>query len=49
MPFKITKKLNKIMAKTKCRPTRTKGKTGPKNVKVKPHTRSTPKKLGKCK
>ena len=36
------------MAKTKCRPTRTTGKPGPKKVRVKSHTRSTPKKLRKC-
>ena len=35
------------MANIKCRPTRTGGKPGPKNVSVKPHKRSTPKPLGK--
>lgn len=38
------------MAKTKCRPTRTTRKPGPKTVKVKTYTRSKPKPLGrKCK
>ena len=35
------------MAKTICRATRTKKKTGPKTVQVKAHTRSTPNKLKK--
>jgi len=47
VPFcQLTKK---IMTKTKCRPTRTKSKPGPKSVSVKTHKRSTPKKLRKCK
>jgi len=41
-------KKDKKMAKTKCRPVRTTKKPGPKRVRVKPHTRSTPKKLRGC-
>lgn len=35
------------MAKTKCRPIRTKNKPGPKTVSVKSHRRSKPSKLNK--
>jgi hypothetical protein len=39
-----------MVVKTKCRPTRIKGKPGPKTVKVKSHDRSKPKPLPKkCK
>jgi hypothetical protein len=34
------------MAKIKCRPVRS-GKPGPKTVRVKPYTRSKPKRIGK--
>lgn len=39
----------KSKAPTKCRPTRKNGKPGPKSVTVKPHRRSTPQPLRKCK
>ncbi len=38
-----------MATKTKCRPTRTTKKPGPKTVKVPAHTRSKPKSLPKCK
>jgi|SaaInlStandDraft_5_1057022.scaffolds.fasta_scaffold02223_11 hypothetical protein len=39
-----------MVPKTKCRPTRTTAKPWPKTVKVKTHSRSTPKSLPKkCK
>ena len=38
-----------MATKVKCTPTRVTKKPGPKTVTVKPHKRSTPSKLPKCK